>query len=179
MLLWLSLIFEMCINLNYKEFERGLSMDVMYINPFIEASNNVLSQFGISLTPGKIHLKTTPALSGKVCVIIGVTGNLKGQVFFNLEVDVALKIASYMMGGVEVKEFDELSKSAISELINMVLGNSATLFYNKGLNIDITPPSLIIGEKMTVSSSKGQVICVPLVLSIGGTLDLDLAIVQE
>ena len=92
-------------------------MEVAYINPFIEASSNVLTQFGIEITTGKIHLKTSPVLGGKVSIIIGVTGMLRGQVLFNLEKDVALKVASSMMGGVPVDDFDELSKSAISEFI--------------------------------------------------------------
>lgn len=154
-------------------------MDVSFINPFIEASSGVLTQFGVTFTTGKIRLKTSPLLAGKVSIIIGVTGMLRGQVLFNLEKDVALKVASSMMGGMEVKEFDELSKSAISELVNMILGNAATIFYNKGLNIDITPPSLIFGDNIVVSSSKGQVICIPLELNIGGTIDLDLAIVGD
>lgn len=153
-------------------------MDVAYINTFLEAASNVLGQFGVTFKPGKMHLKNSPALSGSVAIIIGVTGNLRGQVLWNMSNETALKIASAMMGGMEIKELDEISKSAIAELVNMILGNTATIFYNKGLDLDITPPSLLFGDKMIVSASKGTVICIPLELNVGGTLHLDLAIVE-
>jgi CheY-specific phosphatase CheX len=67
---------------------------------------------------------------------------------------VGLEIASGMMGGMQLAELDEISKSAISELTNMILGNTATILYNKGINIDITPPSFLMGENLQVSNSK-------------------------
>jgi chemotaxis protein CheX len=151
-------------------------MDVQYINPFLEASSAVLKQFGIEFKPGKLQLKGSPQLMGRVSVIIGVTGKLRGQVLFNMDQDVAFKIASIMMGGMSITDFDEISKSAIAELFNMVLGNTATIFYNKGLEIDITPPSLLFGENMVMSASKGWIICIPLELSVGGSMSIDLAI---
>ena len=42
---------------------------------------------------------------------------------------VALQIASAMMMGMTITELDEMSKSAIAESANMILGNAATLLY--------------------------------------------------
>ena len=77
---------------------------------------------------------------------------------------VALNIASNMMGGAEIAELDEISKSAISELANMILGNTATILYNKGIGIEITPPTFLMGENLQISNSKMTTICVPLYL---------------
>jgi len=47
-----------------------------------------------------------------------------------------------------------MSKSALSELTNMILGNTATLLYNRGVGVEITPPSFLMGENMQISPSK-------------------------
>jgi chemotaxis protein CheX len=57
---------------------------------------------------------------------------------------------------------DELSKSAIGELGNMIMGNAATIFSTKGIGIDITPPVLAIGN-MSISNLQLKNICIPLI----------------
>ena len=54
-----------------------------------------------------------------------------------------MTIASTMMGGMPVAQFDELPQSAISELVNMVTANSAIRFEQLGMQVDISPPSLV------------------------------------
>jgi chemotaxis protein CheX len=89
---------------------------------------------------------------------------------------VAFMIASAMMFGMPVDELNEISKSAISELTNMILGNTATLLYNKGIGIEITPPSLLLGENLQISPSKMKTICVPLYLSDTDVLEIDISV---
>jgi len=60
----------------------------------------------------------------------------------------------------------------------MILGNTATILYNRGISIEITPPSFLMGDNMQVSSTKVKTICIPLVMEDGNTMDIDIA-VQE
>jgi len=152
-------------------------MKAEYVNPFIEASQNVLKQVvGLDARLGKIYLKDSPYKSDDVMVIVGVTGKIRGQVIFTMGKKVATGIASSMMGGMPVPELDEISKSAISELTNMILGNTATLLYNKGIGVDITPPSFLTGENMEVSQNKIRTLCIPLILSNMETIEIDVAL---
>jgi hypothetical protein len=50
----------------------------------------------------------------------------------SLSKETALSVASLMMGGMLVTELDDLSKSAISELGNMIMGNTATILQAEG-----------------------------------------------
>jgi chemotaxis protein CheX len=151
-------------------------MNVEYINPFIEASRTVLQQIAaIEAKLGKVYLKDSPYKSDNVMVIVGVTGKIRGQVVFTMGKPVAMSIASRMMGGVPVIELDEISKSEISELTNMILGNAATILYNKGIGVEITPPSFLMGDNIEVSSSKLKTICIPLILDDGKVLEIDVS----
>jgi chemotaxis protein CheX len=153
------------------------SINVEYINPFIGASTTVLSQMAnIEAKIGKPYVRQSPYTGGDVVILIGITGEIKGQVIFSFKQSEALKIASGMMGGMALTELDEISKSAISEMTNMILGNAATLLSNKGIVIDITPPSLLMGQSLQISTQKMTTVCIPLELSVGGVIEIDVAI---
>ena len=151
-------------------------MNVEYINPFVEASQMVLKQMtGIDASLGKIYIKTSPYGSDAIAVIIGLTGNIRGQVIFSMNKTIAFSIASNMMGGMPINVLDELSKSAISELTNMILGNAATILSNKGVSVEITPPSVFTGDNIEVYNNKMKTVCIPLILN-NDTVEIDVSI---
>ena len=73
---------------------------------------------------------------------------------------VALKIASKMCM-MEITELSEIAQSAICELCNMIMGNTATLFYQSGTQIDITPPTICKGN-VSFANNFAANICIPL-----------------
>ncbi|HHV60619.1 MAG TPA: chemotaxis protein CheX [Clostridiaceae bacterium] len=151
-------------------------MKVEYINPFIEASQSVLKQMtGVEAKLKKVFLKTSPYDSDSVVCILGVTGKIRGQVLLSMSHESALKVASTMMGGIELTALDDVAKSAVAELSNMILGNTATILYNRGIKIEITPPSIVVGEKIQISLEKVKTICIPLSLGDGVELSIDVA----
>jgi chemotaxis protein cheX len=110
--------------------------------------------------------------------MIGITGELKGQVIMAFEFNKALDVASKMMMGMQVTALDDMSISAISELGNMIMGNAATIFSTKGYVIDITPPSVCHGD-MTITQSYTQNICVPIHSGDEVALELNIAVIAE
>jgi chemotaxis protein CheX len=122
-------------------------MDARFINPVIDAFREILPQLGFAdIQRGKIGMGTNSVESLGVTVIIGMTKDIRGSVAYNLSESTAMAIASTMMGGTPVMTFDELPQSAISELVNMVTANAAIRFEQMGLQVDISPPSLVVGN---------------------------------
>lgn len=93
--------------------------------------------------------------------MLGVTGEISGQVCIVMENDVARDVASRMMMGMPVAEIDDMARSALSELGNMVMGNAATILSNSNVLIDITPPTLLTGNAR-ITAPDISVIKVPL-----------------
>ncbi len=152
-------------------------MNIEYINPFIEASQTVLKQVAnVDAKLGKVFLKSAPYMGESILIIVGITGKIRGQAIFTMNKNVAFKVASAMMYGMPVDELNEISKSALSELTNMILGNTATILYNKGIGIEITPPSLLFGENLQITPSKMKTICIPLYLSDDEILEIDISV---
>jgi len=152
-------------------------MNIEYINPFIMASQTVLKQVAnIDAKLGKVYLKSSPYMGEAILIFVGITGKIRGQAIFTMSKKVAFSIASAMMLGMTVDELNEISKSALCELTNMILGNTATLLYNKGIGIEITPPTLLMGENLEISTSKIKTICIPIHLTDTDVLEIDLSV---
>lgn len=151
-------------------------MKAEYINSFIQGSQSVIKALlGLEAKLGKVHIRNSPISVSKVVIIIGVFGKIKGQVCFELSVESAKKVASVMMSGLAVDVFDEMSKSAVSEMGNMIMGNISTIFSSKNISIEITPPSLLTGDKIEISN-KVPTIVVPLELDRLGTISINVAV---
>ncbi len=135
-------------------------MDVNYINPILSSFANVMPQLGLAKVEKKgISLKGKFIESPGVVIIVGIVGDIRGNVIYGLSVEDAKKIASTMMMGMPVVEFDELAQSAISELTNMLTANVATNFSNDNININISTPTLVHG-KFTANATAEKVVCV-------------------
>ena len=138
-------------------------MDVNHVNPFIEAFNIVMPQLGFSsIRKGKLSVKGQELVSSGVIIILGIVGEIKGNVVYAIELEDAKRIASTMMMGMPVNDFDEMSQSALSELTNMLTASAATCFANIGLQIDISTPTLLHGKNMAIKMSSNQVLCIQL-----------------
>lgn len=155
-----------------------MSANVESINPFISAAQSVLRDVAqIYTKTGKPHLKNPEYEGVIIAVIIGITGEMHGQVILSLKEDVACNIASHMLKGLPVPVLNDMAKSAVSELANMILGNAATILSTNGISIDITPPNLVIGSNLSFTVSDSKTVCVPLDNDDGTTLiDLNIAI---
>ncbi|MBQ8924299.1 MAG: chemotaxis protein CheX [Lachnospiraceae bacterium] len=129
------------------------TIDVKYINPFLQSSMSIVkSVAGLDLTVGKPG-KTDFFLNELTYAIqVGVVGEMKGQVVLGIQDDKAKQIASKMMFGMPVETLDEMASSALNELSNMIMGNTATLFSTLGILIDITPPMAVYGKDLQLKT---------------------------
>lgn len=155
-------------------------MKIEYINPFIEASKSIINQTtGFLPEMGKPYVKEAPYKGNNVLVLIGLTGEIHGSAVIIFSNDVACKIAAAMMMVESISELDEIAKSAISELCNMILGNTATIFSQKGINIDITPPTMLTGDNMELTVHKNTVISIPLIFEDNSKMEIDISYIEK
>lgn len=135
-------------------------MDVKYVNPFISAFINVMPQLGINdLKKGNLSVKEKYVKSPGVLINVGIVGDFKGNIIYGTSIECAKKIASAMMMGMEIKEFDAMAQSALSELSNMLTANASTTFSKNSIMIDISTPTMIYGDS-TAATNADKVICV-------------------
>ncbi len=142
-------------------------MKVQYINPFVTAAFSVIEMV-LNMKPVKGALAMKPAVftSQQCNIITGVTGKVEGQVVYGMSLLTADKIASTMLGQ-QIRTFDQLAASAIAELGNMITGNASMLLTEAGFPCDITPPSIIRGTNVKMSTLNIPALVVPICMEIG------------
>ena len=142
-------------------------MKIQYINPFITASFSVIeSVLGVKVEKGQLAMRPNLFTSQQCNILTGVTGSIHGQIIYGMTLATADKIASMMLGQT-IRTFDQLAASAIAELGNMITGNASTLLTDAGFTCDITPPSIIRGTNLKMSTLDIPALVVPLCMEIG------------
>ncbi len=133
-------------------------MSKKFAESFSNAFLNVMPQLGITDVKLQSEEECSNTINSPgVVVIIGMVGELRGNVIFAMHEDCANKIASTMMGGMDVEAFNEMAQSAISELSNMLAANACIDLSEKGINADISTPTLMYG-KFTAFASLERVV---------------------
>ncbi len=153
------------------------TLNAEHINPFLMAAKKVLQDMCfVEADIQKPGLKEADFGPDTWVIIIGVTGEMRGQVLIAMTEENACSIASKMCM-MEVKQIDDFASSALSELGNMIMGNAATVFSSNGIGIDITPPTLSHGQ-VSFTNNFTKTLCVPMTFD-GGQVDLFLALRQD
>jgi chemotaxis protein CheX len=155
--------------------EKMTTFNVDHINPFLISSSKILKDMCfVDIKLGKPTLQEQYFLENTLVIFIGITGEMKGQVMIAFEEAVARDIASKMMG-MKINDMDDIAKSAICELGNMIMGNTATIFSKNGTAIDITPPTLGNGT-MRFTNNFAKNICIPLEYEENKKIKINIAI---
>jgi chemotaxis protein CheX len=124
-------------------------MQAIYINPFLRAISRVLKDLipDIEIERGQLDKKESPIITSGCASIVSITGTAVGRVILDMTESVSLSIAGAFHQEV-FPHFNELVASTINEITNMICGGAITELNGQGLDMEISPPSLFLGEKM-------------------------------
>jgi len=126
-------------------------MDVKFINPFLNGTQEVLKKMAfMDAVPGKPYLKKEETASGDVSGIIGITGDATGSLALSFSEKCICKIVSNMLG----EEHPEVTKEildAVGELTNMVSGASRTQLEKMGMAVYAAIPTVVHGQGHTIT----------------------------
>lgn len=120
---------------------------------FVSSCNEVMSMFNLTPKLTSESVDKTLCSAQEVNVLLGLANGVNGNILICLSKETALKIVSSMMGGMQVTEFDEMTKSALGEFTNMLSG-TCLRYLDSGTTIDLSPPSIAIGDNMFIMISR-------------------------
>lgn len=143
-------------------------MDITYINPFIEAVNNVFTTM-LDVTPKRNGLKISDGGSSGMLLtsLVGLSGQISGVVALRFPPPTALNLASRMLGS-EVTSLNDEVTDAVSEMVNMVAGAAKAKFAHdppvelglptvvEGTGYKLRYPSKAIWLEVPFSSAAGD-----------------------
>ncbi len=142
-------------------------MDVQLANPFFASLNDTVSMFcGTGIVKNSIELVEKLDRNKDVHIFLGVTGDIFGTVILSSTRSNALAMAC-KMAGMQFTDFDEISISALQELLNITSGAAITKLSDRGVIADITPPTFLTASNLhmnlvfplfTVNVSVGEIV---------------------
>lgn len=123
-------------------------MAFQHIDSFVRAVHSVMAMMlDPNVETGKPFFNDDPLTKYEIMVLVGVLGDLQGQVICGMDQTTAKKIIGQMLG-VEEPALDDMGKSALSELKNIIVGTSSTNLSEVGYHCNITPPLLLASGKV-------------------------------
>ncbi len=144
-------------------------MKAEFINPFIIATKQVLSQeLGkpIAIQIGSLTMQKSSYTALDMTVLIGVTGAVQGIVMFGLSERAVKNFVSGVLGE-PVPVIDAMVESAIAEMGNVVTGIASTELEKAGYPCTLAPPTVITGRGVMISTINIQRLQVPLKTDVG------------
>ncbi|MFN8578435.1 MAG: chemotaxis protein CheX [Candidatus Sericytochromatia bacterium] len=110
----------------------------------------------------------------EINIILGISGQIRGQIIYGMSESFALSIASHMME-LHITEADDLTISALSEIGNIITGNASTKLSDLGLLCETTIPKVIRGKDKNLKLYNNNVQLINVFTSMG-TLSVSISI---
>lgn len=88
-------------------------------------------------------ISSEPYVQQQIGVLIGIVGDIKGRIIIDGSHQAFGSIGASMFG---MPLEGEMLESFTGELGNMVAGNLCTIVAQEGLDLDITPPTVMVGN---------------------------------
>lgn len=129
-------------------------MSANYLEHFAASMlQNLQEMAGMEGQTGTPVPQETSFVSMGFSVIIGITGKRPGRIILDTKQETACKL-SEAINGEECDE--EFLLDTMAELTNIVSGNGITTVNNanQGMGLMLTPPSLFLGNELTIVSPK-------------------------
>jgi len=141
------------------------------LNGTILSVQNILP---FKLNIEKPKLFTQPFFQHSIGVLIGITGEISGRILIEGDDDVFSKIGEKMYG---IPLEGDLLESFAGELGNMIGGHLATNLSHHQLSMDITPPTVFVGQ--TKIYGFNQAFCLPIQCEDAGDIQLILMLEEK
>lgn len=129
------------------------------------------------LSVGTPYMRKDSQTTGVVTGILGLAGeNVLGSVIISFEESAILEIVSSMLGEPFLEINDDV-EDAVGELTNIVVGGAKRLLRDKGFKFELSIPTMLRGENITISlRTKGARVVIPFNLDSGSKFTVEACI---
>lgn len=142
-------------------------MQLEHINPIVKAALDVLrTELSTEVKRGKASVVNGDVPGHDLTILIAVTGALEGIMAYVLDAAVACDMAGEMMGE-EFTTLDDIVQSGIAEVCNVISGRAMMNLSSLGLETQIAPPVLLLGQDTRISTLNIPRLLVPIELRFG------------
>ena len=132
------------------------SVNVEFINPFIDATKNVFATMcKVEVTRKKLFLKDDYKMMGDVSGVMGLSGVATGTVVVSMPTVFACLVVGNMFGEPPKTELTAEVADAVGEIINMISGQAKAALVKTKYHFTISLPSVVSGSGHEIMHKKG------------------------
>lgn len=144
---------------------KELSETVTHVlNGTIHSVQNIVP---VPINISRPNLFTQPFIQNSMGVLIGLTGDVLGRILISGDERIFMEIGERMYG---MQLTGDMLESFSGELGNMIVGNLITKLSETGLSLDITPPTVFVGQ--TKISGFEKALKLPISINDIGGMDI-------
>lgn len=139
-------------------------MDVELAKPFVKAAMDVIGTMAF-ITPraGKPFVKKNSIATGDVTGLVGLTGGegKRGSVSISFQKGCAVAMVKNMLGD-DIQDIVQDVKDAVGEITNMISGQARAGLAEKGLVLQGSTPTVIMGDNHSITHiAKSPIMAIP------------------
>jgi chemotaxis protein CheX len=154
-------------------------MKAEYANVFIRSAVHVFKkELNIHMSRQSLIKKNAPIPGLPVCIILGITGHVRGQVVYSMDTSFARDITHAMLPNKLPHELKAYVNSAVGEIGNMITGQASIAMAGQDNIIHLTPPAVFTGNQIMFDFLQMPTVSLRL-LSEMGMLEINIAIMEE
>ncbi len=122
------------------------TVNVEFINPFIDATRNVFSSMcRVEIARKKIFLKDDYKMLGDISGVMKMSGTASGSVVISMSSELARTVVGNMLGEPPATDLTQEVKDATGEIINMISGQAKASLVKTKYHFTISIPEVVTG----------------------------------
>lgn len=134
--------------------------DLSVVNAFSASAVTILKSYcHTGVRKGNVIVKNSFSPLMGLGVFIGINGSLDGKLMIDMEKDTAFALAS-KLNEETIDSVDDIFIATIKEFANMVAGGAINELSTRNIDLDMTTPTLFMGEHMSIVEQMSEEILV-------------------
>ena len=132
------------------------TVNVEFINPFIDATRNVFSSMcRVEIARKKIFVKDDYKMLGDISGVMELSGTASGSVVISMSSELARLVVGNMLGEPPAEELTQDVLDATGELINMISGQAKASLVKTKYHFTISIPKVVTGPGHEIAHAPG------------------------
>ena len=132
------------------------TVNVEFINPFIDATRNVFSSMcRVETARKKIFVKDDYKMLGDISGVMELSGTAAGSVVISMSSELACLVVGNMLGEPPAAELTQDVQDATGEIINMISGQAKASLVKTKYHFTISIPTVVTGPGHEIAHQQG------------------------
>ncbi len=132
------------------------TVNVEFINPFIDATRSVFSSMCmVEVARKNIFIKPDYKMLGDISGVMQLSGTASGSVVISMSSQLACLVVGNMLGEPPAKELSQDVQDAVGEIINMISGQAKASLVKTKYHFTISIPKVVTGPGHEIAHLPG------------------------